>query len=125
MRRVVENTLPIEAAEYTISDALWEGHINRTQRNLARKTGFTAFEADLDRPSNTIVARYGKDGKECLVPQENNNPRKLTVDECRQLFGYPDNFVLPDSKTSAYKQFGNSVVVPVVERIAGNIFDYL
>ncbi len=125
LRRVVENTLPIEAAEYTISDALWEGHINRTQRNLARKTGFTAFEADLDRPSNTIVARYGKDGKECLVPQENNNPRKLTINECRQLFGYPDNFVLPDSKTSAYKQFGNSVVVPVVERIAGNISDYL
>ncbi|WP_046030745.1 DNA cytosine methyltransferase [Vibrio vulnificus] len=114
-----------EAQEYTISDRLWQGHINRTQRNLARNTGFTAHEANLDRPSNTIVARYGKDGKECLIPQEGANPRKLTRNECRVLFGYPDNFWYPDSKTPAYKQFGNSVVVPVVRQISESIEQYL
>lgn len=114
-----------EAAEYTISDRLWQGHINRTQRNLERNTGFTAHEANLTRPSNTIVARYGKDGKECLIPQEGQNPRKLTRDECRQLFGYPDNFWMPEAKTPTYKQFGNSVVVPVVEIISRSIVEYL
>ncbi|HDZ3732990.1 TPA: DNA (cytosine-5-)-methyltransferase [Vibrio harveyi] len=118
-------TTPEEAAEYTISDRLWQGHINRTQRNLARNTGFTAHEANLDRPSNTIVARYGKDGKECLIPQEGANPRKLTINECRVLFGYPDNFWHPEVKTPAYKQFGNSVVVPVVRQISESIANYL
>ncbi|MDV5170976.1 DNA cytosine methyltransferase [Photobacterium rosenbergii] len=125
LRRVTERTTEEEAEEYTISDKLWQGHKNRTQRNLERNTGFTAHAADLNRPSNTIVARYGKDGKECLIPQEGRNPRKLTRNECRQLFGYPEDFWIPEAKTPAYKQFGNSVVVPVVERISAAIIEYL
>lgn len=104
--------------KYTISDKLWEGHIKRTNRNLERGTGFTAFTADLNRPSNTLVARYGKDGKECLVPQDGANPRFLTPRECARLQGYPDNFIIPDTKTPAYRQFGNSVAVPVVSKIS-------
>ncbi|MBE8233307.1 MAG: DNA cytosine methyltransferase, partial [Endozoicomonadaceae bacterium] len=118
-------TTPKEADEYTISDKLWQGHINRTKRNLARNTGFTAHVADLDKPSNTIVARYGKDGKECLIPQNGINPRKLTKNECRILFGYPENFWSPPAKTPTYKQFGNSVVVPVVQTISASITSYL
>lgn len=125
LKSVVSGTSDEEAKEYTISDKLWQGHINRTARNLERNTGFTAHEADLERPSNTIVARYGKDGKECLVPQFGKNPRKLTRDECRRLFGYPEGFVMPNAKTPAYKQFGNSVVVPVVEAISEKITSYL
>tara|TARA_B100000575_G_scaffold285804_1_gene281619 strand:+ start:1329 stop:2516 length:1188 start_codon:yes stop_codon:yes gene_type:complete len=106
---------------YTISDKLWQGHIARSRRNKARGTGFTTGEADLSRPSNTIVARYGKDGKECLIPQAGKNPRYLTIDECRRLFGYPENFKLPDARTPAYKLLGNSVVVPVVQRLASAI----
>lgn len=104
-------------AKYTISDKLWEGHQRRTTANLERGTGFTAFTADLDKPSNTIVARYGKDGKECLIPQDGKNPRKLTPRECARLLGFPENFILPDSDAPSYKQFGNSVVVPVVKEI--------
>lgn len=118
-------TTPEEANAYTISDRLWQGHINRTQRNLDRNTGFTAYEADLDRPSHTIVARYGKDGKECLIPQEGDNPRMLTINECRVLFGYPEDFSSPKTRTPAYKQFGNSVVVPIVTQISGSIVNYL
>ena len=106
---------------FTISDKLWQGHIERSNRNKARGTGFTTSVADLNRPSNTIVARYGKDGKECLIPQDNRNPRYLTIDECRSLFGYPKNFSLPEKRTPAYKLLGNSVVVPVVEKIASAI----
>jgi DNA (cytosine-5)-methyltransferase 1 len=107
--------------KYTISDKLWQGHINRTKRNLERGTGFTAHTADLNKPSNTIVARYGKDGKECLIPQEGKNPRLLTPKECSRLQGFPDSFIIPKAKTPAYKQFGNSVVVPVIEKIANVI----
>ncbi|MFK5949141.1 MAG: DNA (cytosine-5-)-methyltransferase [Methylococcales bacterium] len=111
--------------KYTISDKLWKGHINRTKRNLERGTGFTAFTANLEKPSNTIVARYGKDGKECLVPQKNDNPRFLTPRECARLQGYPEKFIIPSAKTPAYKQFGNSVAVPVIEKIAKNIIKEL
>ncbi|WP_236072815.1 DNA (cytosine-5-)-methyltransferase [Marinobacter nauticus] len=110
---------------YTISDKLWQGHINRTSRNLERGAGFTAHVADLSRPSNTLVARYGKDGKECLIPQEGKNPRMLTPRECARLQGFPEQFCLPESRTPAYKQFGNSVAVPVVRVLAESIMERL
>jgi DNA (cytosine-5)-methyltransferase 1 len=120
--KILRNILePIVADKYTISDKLWQGHQRRTHANLARGTGFTAHTANLDKPSNTIVARYGKDGKECLIPQENKNPRKLTPRECARLQGFPENYILPSSDAAAYRQFGNSVAVPVIEAIGKNI----
>ena len=110
---------------YTISDKLWNGHKNRTQRNIERGTGFTAHVADLDKPSKTLVARYGKDGKECLIPQDGQNPRKLTPRECARLQGFPEEFTLPVSRAAAYHQFGNSVSVPVIQAIAENFINYL
>jgi len=118
LKRILEEKVP---DEFTISDKLWEGHKKRTQRNIKRGTGFTAFEADLNRPSHTIVARTGKDGKECLIPQKGKNPRKLTPRECARLQGFPDNFILPQTAAPAYRQFGNAVPVPVVQKIALNI----
>jgi DNA (cytosine-5)-methyltransferase 1 len=109
--------------KYTISDRLWKGHQERSTRNKNRGTGFTTKVADLEKPSNTIVARYGKDGKECLIPQNGQNPRMLTIGECRKLFGYPEDFILPSSRTPAYRLLGNSVVVPVVETISKSIID--
>lgn len=103
---------------YTISDKLWKGHIDRTRRNVERGTGFTAFTANLEKPSKTIVARYGKDGKECLIPQIGKNPRMLTQRECARLQGFPEQFEAASSRTPAYKQFGNSVVVPVITKLA-------
>lgn len=111
--------------EFTISDRMWAGHQRRTERNKARGAGFTTYAADLGCPSNTIVARYWKDGKECLVPQAGKNPRTLSPRECARLQGFPDQFLLPDRKKSAYMQMGNSVVVPVVEKIAKRIIEYL
>lgn len=110
---------------FTISDKLWQGHINRTERNLQRGTGFTAFFADLNKPSNTIVARYGKDGKECLIPQVDLNPRMLTPRECARLQGFPENYIIPVAKTTAYRQFGNSVALPVVSLIGKSILNSL
>jgi DNA (cytosine-5)-methyltransferase 1 len=108
---------------YTISDRLWSGHVERTSRNLSRGTGFTANLANLNAPSNTLVARYGKDGKECLVPQEGRNPRMLTPRECARLQGFPEAYRIASAKTSAYRQFGNSVAVPVVKILSRAILD--
>lgn len=118
LKTILEENVP---EIYTISDKLWQGHINRTQRNLDRGTGFTAHTADLNKPSNTLVARYGKDGKECLIPQNNKNPRLLTPRECARLQGFPENFILPTARTPAYKQFGNSVAVPVISKLANKL----
>lgn len=110
---------------FTLSDRMWQGHIRRTQRNLDRGTGFTAYEVDIEKPANTLVSRYWKDGKECLIPQQDRNPRLLTPRECARLQGYPESFKLPVSPNAAYRQFGNSVVVPVVDKIAVEILKAL
>lgn len=68
--------------------------------------------------TRTLSARYHKDGSEILVGQEGKNPRKLTPRECARLQGFPDEFIIPVSDTQAYKQFGNSVTVPVVRSVA-------
>ncbi|MCB1306517.1 MAG: DNA cytosine methyltransferase, partial [Leptospiraceae bacterium] len=69
----------------------------------------------------TLSARYYKDGAEILVHQENANPRKLTPRECARLMGFPDSFKIPVSNTQAYRQFGNSVVVPLIADIVQEI----
>ncbi|HGI1431039.1 TPA: DNA cytosine methyltransferase, partial [Streptococcus pyogenes] len=74
--------------------------------------------------TNTISARYYKDGSEILIDQgEGKNPRKLTPRECARLQGFPEEFVIPVSDTQAYRQFGNSVAVPVVEAISKNMVE--
>lgn len=111
--------------KYTISDRSWEGHQRRTKRNLERGTGFTAFAADLNRPANTLVARYYKDGKECLVPQKGKNPRFLTPRECARLQGFPENFRPHPTRSVAYKQFGNAVPVPLVKVVAKKLLEQI
>ena len=59
-----------------------------------------------------------KDGSEILIEQEGKNPRRLTPRECARLQGFPEDFVIPVSDTQAYRQFGNSVVVPLMENVA-------
>lgn len=114
-----------KTSEYIISQKLWAGHQARTKRNIERGTGFTATEADLAKPANTLVARYGKDGKECLIPTSTGVPRKLSKREAARLQGFPESFVLPAAKTPTYKQFGNSVAVPVIRELAKQIVSKL
>ena len=68
-----------------------------------------------------MSARYYKDGSEILIRQRGKNPRKLTPRECARLQGYPESFKIIVSDTQAYKQFGNSVVVPLITQIASCI----
>lgn len=72
-----------------------------------------------------MSARYYKDGSEILIAQKGKNPRRLTPRECARLQGFPDTFKIPVSDTQAYKQFGNSVVVPLMADIAHLIIQKL
>lgn len=112
--------------KYTISDRLWAGHQRRRRDNAAAGKGFGYSLFNEDSPyANTISARYYKDGSEILIDQPGKNPRKLTPREAARLQGFPDEFIIPVSDTRAYKQFGNSVAVPVVHAIAEQIIKVL
>ncbi|MFZ2727812.1 MAG: DNA cytosine methyltransferase [Methylococcaceae bacterium] len=114
------------AEKYTISDKLWAGHQRRSLEHKAKGNGFgySLFNADSDYTS-TISARYYKDGSEILISQENKNPRKVTPREAARLQGFPESFCITVSDVQAYKQFGNSVCVPVINALANAIFNSL
>lgn len=105
-------------AKYTLSDKLWAYLQNYAAKHKAAGNGFGYGIAPLDGVSRTISARYYKDGSEILIEQKDKNPRRLTPRECARLQGFPDDFKIPVSDTQAYKQFGNSVVVPLMEDVA-------
>ncbi len=108
--------------KYTISNKLWAGHQRRKLEHKAKGNGFgySMFNENSEYTS-TLSARYYKDGSEVLIEQKNKNPRKLTPREAGRLQGFPDDFKIVVSDTQAYKQFGNSVAVPVIEALAKNI----
>lgn len=108
--------------KYTISDKLWAGHQRRKKEHKKKGNGFgySLFDENSEYTS-TISARYYKDGSEILINQKNKNPRKLTPREAARLQGFPENFIIPVSDAQAYKQFGNSVAVPVIKAIAKQI----
>ena len=104
--------------KYTLSDNLWTYLQNYAAKHRAAGNGFGYGIAPLDGVSRTISARYHKDGSEILIAQKGKNPRRLTPRECARLQGFPESFVIPVSDTQAYRQFGNSVVVPLIENDA-------
>lgn len=106
-------------SKYTISDKLWAGHKRRKIENRLKGKGFgySLFNEDSEY-TNTISARYYKDGSEVLIDQKGLNPRKLTPREAARLQGFRDDFKIVVSDNQAYKQFGNSVPVNSVEAVA-------
>ena len=111
--------------KYTISDSLWAGHKRRKREHQEKGNGFGYSLFDENSPyTNTISARYYKDGSEILIDQgPAKNPRKLTPRECARLQGFPEQFIIAVSDTQAYKQFGNSVAVPVVRAVAKELLE--
>lgn len=103
---------------YTLSDKLWVYLREYAAKHKAAGNGFGYGIAEPDGISRTLSARYYKDGSEILIAQEGKNPRRLTPRECARLQGFPDSFVIPVSDTQAYRQFGNSVVVPLMSNVA-------
>lgn len=123
---VMRDILEEEADDkYTLSDKLWNYLQNYAEKHKAAGNGFGYGIADPNGIARTLSARYYKDGSEILIAQEGKNPRRLTPRECARLQGFPDSFKIPVSDTQAYKQFGNSVVVPLMADVAGQIVEQL
>lgn len=114
--------------KYTISDKLWQGHQRRKAEHEAKGNGFGySLFNPLSEYTNTISARYYKDGSEILIEQKNSNPRKITPIEAARLQGFPDEIVIRArakniSDAQLYKQFGNSVAVNVIRAIAKKMY---
>lgn len=110
------------SARYSLSDHLWQYLQDYAAKHRARGNGFGFGLVGPDDVTRTLSARYYKDGSEILVERARGNPRRLTPRECARLMGFdgPDgsDFIIPVSDTQAYRQFGNAVVVPVVQAMA-------
>lgn len=105
--------------KYTLTDNLWAYLQNYKKKHQEAGNGFGFGMVTADSVTRTLSARYYKDGSEILLSQgSKKNPRRLTPRECARLMGFPDTFKIPVSDTRAYKQFGNSVVVPVMRAVA-------
>lgn len=105
--------------KYTLTDNLWLYLQNYKKKHAAAGNGFGFGLVTPDSVTRTLSARYYKDGSEILFSQgSKKNPRRLTPRECARLMGFPDSFKIPVSDTRAYKQFGNSVIVPVMKAVA-------
>jgi DNA (cytosine-5)-methyltransferase 1 len=105
--------------KYTLTPKLWTYLQNYAEKHRAAGNGFGYGMAYPQSVTRTLSARYHKDGSEILVYQgEKKRPRRLTPRECARLMGFPDTYRIPVSDTQAYRQFGNSVVVPVMREVA-------
>lgn len=108
--------------QYTLTDHLWKYLQDYAAKHQAAGNGFGYGLVTKKSIARTLSARYYKDGSEILVFRgKSKNPRRLTPRECARLMGFPETFAIPVSDTQAYKQFGNSVVVPVVRAVAAAI----
>lgn len=115
--------------KYTLSDKLWNYLQNYAKKHKAKGNGFGYGLTNLDGVSRTMSARYHKDGSEILIPQgKSKNPRRLTPNEAKKLMGFPESYKIQNigvSDTQLYRQFGNSVAVPVVTAVGKELIKHL
>ncbi len=114
---------------YTLTNHLWTYLQNYAAKHKAAGNGFGFGLVGPDDVARTLSARYYKDGSEILIKQGDGVPRRLTPRECARLMGFDEpqgsSFVIPVSDTQAYRQFGNSVVVPAVKAVAEHMKEHI
>lgn len=115
-------------AKYTLTEHLWNYLRAYKEKHAEKGNGFGCSLFGPEGVARTLSARYHKDGSEILIEQPTGRPRRLTPTECARLMGFERDdreWKIPVSDTQAYRQFGNSVVVPAVEAVARFVEPYL
>ncbi len=122
-KKVISILLNNPEPKYTLSDKLWDYLQRYAEKHKSKGNGFGYGLVDLNGITRTLSARYYKDGSEILIPQgEGVNPRRLTPRECARLMGYPDTYIINKvSDVQAYRQCGNSVIVPLITDVTKQI----
>lgn len=123
--KIKDILIPNPDEKYTLSENTWRYLKSHSEKHKAKGNGFGYGMPDLNGITRTLSARYYKDGSEILLPQPEKNPRRLTPRECARLQGYPDTFTIPVSDTQAYRQFGNSIVVPLMKSVGEKLVSEL
>ena len=108
-------------SKYTLSDNLWSYLQKYAEKHRLAGNGFGFGLFGPNDVARTLSARYHKDGSEILIKQNRKNPRRLTPREAARIMGFPDSFQITVSDTQAYRQFGNSVVVPLLSEISKSV----
>lgn len=109
-------------SKYVLTQKLWQYLKDYAEKHRLKGNGFGFGLVTPDDTARTLSARYYKDGSEILIKRGRaGRPRRLTPRECARLMGFPDDFKIPVSDTQAYRQFGNSVVVPVIKAVANHM----
>ncbi len=109
--------------KYILPQGTYDWLIKHRDKHQAKGAGYGCTVNGPNDVARTLSARYYKDGSEILIDAI-PRPRKLSPRECARLMGYPESFNIVCSDTQSYKQFGNSVVVPVIQSIAKLIASY-
>jgi DNA (cytosine-5)-methyltransferase 1 len=122
--RFFDHHLGVVQAKYTLSPNLWDYLQRYAEKHRAAGNGFGFGLVGPNDVARTLSARYHKDGSEILVRQR-SIPRRLTPRECARLMGFPDSYRIPVSDTQAYRQFGNSVIVPALDSIASAVVPFI
>lgn len=113
-------------SKYVLTPKLWQYLQDYAEKHRIKGNGFGFGLVSPQDTSRTLSARYYKDGSEILISRgKSARPRRLTPRECARLMGFPDTFKIPVSDTQAYRQFGNSVVVPVLDAVAGHMLPHI
>ncbi len=135
LKEILEQNFKVDK-KYTLSPKLWEYLYNYAAKHKAKGNGFGygMVKRSAKQNTRTLSARYHKDGSEILIDQEGlkraeGRPRRLTPQECARLMGFysrgENEIKIPVSDTRAYRQFGNSVVVPVFAAVARMLKPYI
>jgi DNA (cytosine-5)-methyltransferase 1 len=122
-RTLGEILQPLPEDKYVLSQHLWDYLQAYARKHREAGNGFGFGLVNANSVTRTLSARYHKDGSEILVDTGRERPRRLTPRECARLMGFPDSFQIPVSDTQAYRQFGNSVVMPVVAFLGRHLAD--
>lgn len=127
--RYTEGPEAVVVSRYHLTTHLWNYLRAYAEKHRAKGNGFGYGLVGPDSIARTLSARYHKDGSEILIRRGRKNPRRLTPRECARLMGFDTlggrTFKINVSDTQAYRQFGNSVVVPVVQTVATAVVPHL